>query len=59
MSVDEDKEFMEPNPETAWLEQRTTIGEFRVWHIIAFCVGILLSIGKLVQISTPPPKKKK
>ncbi|KAI8125806.1 Transmembrane inner ear expressed protein [Lucilia cuprina] len=48
MSVDEDKEFMEPNPETAWLEQTTTIGEFRVWHIIAFCVGILLSIVIMV-----------
>ncbi|TMW54255.1 hypothetical protein DOY81_000678 [Sarcophaga bullata] len=47
MSDDEDKEFLEPNPETAWLES-TTIGDFRVWHIIAFCVGILLSIVIMV-----------
>lgn len=46
MSVDEDTDFMEPNPETAWLEQKTSIGDFRVWHIIAFCLGIALSIGK-------------
>lgn len=46
MSDDEDKDFLEPNPETAWLET-TTIGGFRVWHIIAFCVGILLSIGEI------------
>lgn len=30
--------------ETAWLEM-ITIGDFRVWHLIAFGLGILLAIG--------------
>uniref|UniRef100_A0A1I8PF60 Transmembrane inner ear expressed protein n=2 Tax=Stomoxys calcitrans TaxID=35570 RepID=A0A1I8PF60_STOCA len=43
MSDDGEGDFMNIDPETAWLES-TTIGGFRVWHIIAICLGILMSI---------------
>uniref|UniRef100_A0A1A9WME7 Transmembrane inner ear expressed protein n=1 Tax=Glossina brevipalpis TaxID=37001 RepID=A0A1A9WME7_9MUSC len=39
----DDDDIFKIDPETAWLET-VTIGGFRVWHIIAFCLGILLSI---------------
>ncbi|XP_050321650.1 transmembrane inner ear expressed protein [Bactrocera neohumeralis] len=34
---------VEEDPEPVWLET-VTIGGFRVWHIIAICLGISLSI---------------
>ncbi|XP_073827104.1 uncharacterized protein isoform X1 [Musca autumnalis] len=40
---DEDQDFLDVNPDSTWLE-RTTIGGFRVWHIIAICLGIVMSI---------------
>ncbi|KAL9924142.1 transmembrane inner ear expressed protein [Glossina fuscipes] len=39
----DDDDIFKIDPETAWLET-VTIGGFRVWHIIAFCLGIVLSI---------------
>ncbi|XP_055918020.1 transmembrane inner ear expressed protein [Eupeodes corollae] len=42
MSSD-DEEIFKVDPETAWLEEET-IGGFRVWHIMAICLSILLSI---------------
>lgn len=38
------------NSETAWLEM-ITIGDFRVWHLIAFGLGILLAIRTWLLIS--------
>lgn len=44
----DDDDIFKIDPETAWLET-VTIGGFRVWHIIAFCLGIVLSISKFIK----------
>ncbi|KAH8412749.1 hypothetical protein KR009_005301 [Drosophila setifemur] len=45
--MDDDTDIFDINPEEVWLE-REAIAGFRVWHIIASVVGILLCLMIMV-----------